>query len=93
MPTCSVVAELKLKNFRFPLSEISCTYFAIRKKLVGVSGVAWDDQWRKLIAFFLYNKKDRIICGNVFWAHIYLTVSSRPTGSCVQSLVQIGSEM
>jgi hypothetical protein len=27
------------------------------------------------------------------WVHTYLTVSSRPGGSCVQSLVQIGSEM
>jgi hypothetical protein len=28
-----------------------------------------------------------------FWVHTYPTVPSRPKGSCVQSLVQIGSEM
>jgi hypothetical protein len=31
--------------------------------------------------------------GLKFWVHTYPTVSSSPTGSCVQSLVQIGSEM
>jgi hypothetical protein len=31
--------------------------------------------------------------GQDFWAHTYPTVSSRPRGSRVQSLVQIGSEM
>jgi len=31
--------------------------------------------------------------GEILWAHIYPTVSSRPQGRCVQSLVPIGSEM
>jgi len=31
--------------------------------------------------------------GGILWAHTYPTVSSRPRGRCVQSLVPIGSEM
>jgi len=31
--------------------------------------------------------------GQILWVHTYPTVSSRPRGRCVQSLVQIGSEM
>ena len=31
--------------------------------------------------------------GEILWAHTYPTVSSRPRGRCVQSLVPIGSEM
>jgi len=29
--------------------------------------------------------------GEILWAHTYPTVSSRPRGKCVQSLVPIGS--
>ena len=31
--------------------------------------------------------------GEILWAHTYHTISSRPRGRCVQSLVLIGSEM
>jgi hypothetical protein len=36
------------------------------KKLVGVPGVARDDQWQNQMEFFLlYYQRERIICGRV----------------------------
>jgi len=55
-----------------------------------------DDSWAgshlvpRILHWPLTEKVEK---GQILWVHIYPTTSSRPRGRCVQSLVQIGSEM
>jgi len=58
-----------------------------------------DDCWAvshlvpRILHWLLTEEVEKVEKGQILWVHTYPTTPSRPRGRCVQSLVQIGSEM
>ena len=79
----------------FSLRNPPCVIARAASRISRSSGVVWRRQ--PSTAQKSAPAPDKIVRkggkGEILWAHTYPTVSSRPRGRCVQSLVPISSEM